>query len=1133
MATEGLLQWANAVRSTMATDPGRALFKEQVQTHGFSFLDGYLDNILSNAKQDALIELVKTPGRKKTLTKKPKLPYKPKEGIALFSEDEGHCQTVPQDSANNGKVTHPISGYHQSTEELSMQTLQAKASNTVLAELISYDPLPVSTATCPTMTDSWHSPHSETKELSIIAEDDETAERSCVSLPVDSTVMQIVQAEEGCTTVNPGNGGRFWTNTQSTFSNGNGADQQASSDKTHDDRRSAEVDASGSIHTPSTNDPDSVRRSYGMVENRGSNEQVISEPLFSIEDGAGRAADVVVPLRDPDSTPPSPKPNDAPFPPLPMVAPLHKSIRTAENSTAIGSSGAVTPGIPVTGKRTSWLQKVRQAKAMEIAGKKTASISSTGSSLHPSSTILLASAKRKSTEAFNGSTEDDEERRHKVAKTTEADTVAMSGSNSNLIADATSTTPLGWVEPTSPLPSEVPLQEKQFVEGGMLDLLKKRVEGLGAHAGKSMGKSLGGSAATALAEARAAAEARIAERNEKENETVTMVHYTASGYSNEKNEEQVFPSKSGPSVPGQSSNPSGTADPVPTVTPLGVSNHSFQPTPVPNTTEIAQGYERQSIVSTTPPSTPPTVKDVFIPPPGPVFNKPPPVFIPPTKSMKDVADNQIEKHNLRSTSKSSMSTHLPSPSDVIFDNDRNPPAWMSSAQDTYAHSQNTNVCDEDDSWPIDEKFSEGVHWIYGDAKDDNTTWSSLPSQQNTANLSQRSTPEQAPSETQFYPTEEHIGVAPDMFDIDMNQKNINVQDETSDSEIEEVTQNATMSTVSLVDLSKSQSQMSNTSSASIHQSQLGFFGQATKLIGNMMGSGKKAKPEVQKVLQKAAIAAKKQQEESDKKAARLKEMENRRQLAIQRKVEEEKTRVIEQEKKIKEENERRKRDREEHTDKRPLKAPSSRKDDDTAKRRKIEAEKKAEQTNALSSSAAYNSSLNTNGVPAHGTRSTEAKSIKSNTSLTAKAKGKVPTKAPTTEEDLRQPSQIVQTQMAARAKAQLQAAKQAQDPPVVPSESIELPDINSEYSDSEDEDRQRTFDPPDWAQSPELKQALQQQSTINPDDIFGAIRPLKMEEIFKTRTSRFRARTSSANWGGTDRLTVEEEREYARRMGFK
>jgi len=52
MATEGLLQWANNIRLTMETDPGRALFKEQVQMHGFSFLDDYLDNILSNAKPE-------------------------------------------------------------------------------------------------------------------------------------------------------------------------------------------------------------------------------------------------------------------------------------------------------------------------------------------------------------------------------------------------------------------------------------------------------------------------------------------------------------------------------------------------------------------------------------------------------------------------------------------------------------------------------------------------------------------------------------------------------------------------------------------------------------------------------------------------------------------------------------------------------------------------------------------------------------------------------------------------------------------------------------------------------------------------------------------------------------------------
>ena len=114
---------------------------------------------------------------------------------------------------------------------------------------------------------------------------------------------------------------------------------------------------------------------------------------------------------------------------------------------------------------------------------------------------------------------------------------------------------------------------------------------------------------------------------------------------------------------------------------------------------------------------------------------------------------------------------------------------------------------------------------------------------------------------------------------------------------------------------------------------------------------------------------------------------------------------------------------------------------------------------------------------------------------------------------------LSQSQTAARVKVQIEALKPVKKY-VVPSEEIELPEINNEYSDhSEDENRIRTFNPPasEWAQSPELRQVLEMQSSINPNDIFGAVRPLKMEEIFKSRTSRFRARTS---WTGTDRLTM-------------
>lgn len=144
--------------------------------------------------------------------------------------------------------------------------------------------------------------------------------------------------------------------------------------------------------------------------------------------------------------------------------------------------------------------------------------------------------------------------------------------------------------------------------------------------------------------------------------------------------------------------------------------------------------------------------------------------------------------------------------------------------------------------------------------------------------------------------------------------------------------------------------------------------------------------------------------------------------------------------------------------------------------------------------------------------------------VSAKGKGKTPAEpedAPT-----KKPAQLQTTEHA--------HAKRLNANPPIASETIELPEPNSEYSDSEDEGgQQRKANAPEWTQSPELRAALESQSRVNPDDIFGPVRPLRMEDIFRTRTSRFRARTSSANWSGPDGLKQEEEREYARRMGFQ
>ncbi|KAF3935912.1 hypothetical protein ABW20_dc0106355 [Dactylellina cionopaga] len=94
--------------------------------------------------------------------------------------------------------------------------------------------------------------------------------------------------------------------------------------------------------------------------------------------------------------------------------------------------------------------------------------------------------------------------------------------------------------------------------------------------------------------------------------------------------------------------------------------------------------------------------------------------------------------------------------------------------------------------------------------------------------------------------------------------------------------------------------------------------------------------------------------------------------------------------------------------------------------------------------------------------------------------------------------------------------------PIYPNpESIELPEIHTDSEDGEDD---KSFRVPKWADSPELRQALQDQLGIDPETIFGPIAPLSMENIFKGRSDRakFRARTSSANWSGADRLTAVE-----------
>ncbi|KAH8804662.1 hypothetical protein F5884DRAFT_796820 [Xylogone sp. PMI_703] len=104
-------------------------------------------------------------------------------------------------------------------------------------------------------------------------------------------------------------------------------------------------------------------------------------------------------------------------------------------------------------------------------------------------------------------------------------------------------------------------------------------------------------------------------------------------------------------------------------------------------------------------------------------------------------------------------------------------------------------------------------------------------------------------------------------------------------------------------------------------------------------------------------------------------------------------------------------------------------------------------------------------------------------------------------------------------------AKSAKSSPHYPNgDNIDLPEICTD-SEDEDSDAGNDFVALSWTNSPDLRKQLVKQESIDPADVFGRPGPLNMEEVFsksKDRWHKFRARTSSANWSGQDRLTEDE-----------
>ncbi|KAH7910944.1 hypothetical protein BJ138DRAFT_1064128 [Hygrophoropsis aurantiaca] len=1274
MASEGgIVGWMSSIRTSMAKDPCRQLFEDQIQNHGFIFLEDYLDNILTGPTQGPIIDLVKTPGRKKAA------PHRTRSATTVAAKAKNIISLSLEEEDVSKENYPPVNSFHKAllqaqqkgpSADVSQQRIDTKSESSNprqqenrkivkilddpevqlpnkpdVPELTVSSPPPPKGAPegqideefAPYPSKSLQTPFQEhPNDLSVIAEGDESPERNRHVMQPQSPPMRARSPAPVEMNISPRPD--ISDVPQQTMHSDISMDHEPVTEV-------ANVTSSSSCNTfqsillnsPEIKHPEAsiqhVALHYkGPASPEADDKDDVIEPVPIIP--SSHSAPVMTTMTAPISDSPRTLPHKSSvpqFPSLPAPSPLRKSMRVArEPSVGPGPLLATTvPAAPALGKRTSWLMKAREVKAMEGAsGRKSALGTGPVGIVAPNGMAgvpgMSSGVKRKSGDMLGAEVfainKNENERKSKTAKISSSDSVPTQAKRSddnvtstfNALATAVSTR----VE-TDPVDIEehlAPLNDGADEEEGFMGRLKRTVEGMGARSGKSMGKSLGGAAAAAaLAEARAAAEARVAERNKPRDSAVDppspslspaplpakdiQMHNVTSDNSTSKGDAR--------SEPRESERRLSLSDLISdseknVAQPRSKEAKKVQPSTARTSQQRSNSHHiGDESTSTTPPNSPPSRNPSFPLPIGPVFNKKPPppvVFMPPVHKQSAAPKAPVKDFSLnipvskafalpaamslgvpaRFGSPPSSQHHQPSTqssqasvlSDAVFDRVSDTPAWMPSTQDTEDDAVDSESVatpaekhmelDDDDSWPLEEKLAGAAQgWTpfnFNTVKEDSMTWSTLPTE------SQRG--DTAPIRRD----EGRSGKLPAKIIGDVDDAPSDTEDSVMElSDLDEMALEPGQSTVNLVDsnMPRSQSQLSVASTASSSQSQAGFFSQASKLVNTMLGGSKKSKPEV-KSLQLAAVAAKKQQEEMDKKATRLKEMENRRQLAIQRKAEEEKTRALEEEKKIREEGEKRKREREEHTDKRPLKATTSKKvEEDPTKKRKLAAEVEKKEVKkppskdkkdipppsklakpslvpsvtkttavlksvknppppALVSSTTYNASQTLVPPPS-------AKLESKVTKITSSIKGKG--KAKPQEDDMsdKLPSQVLQTQMQARAKAQMQAAKL---PDAVPSESIELPDINSEYSDSEDEDRVRTFDPPGWAQSPELRQALQTQSTVNPDDIFGAIRPLRMEELFRTRQSRFRARTSSANWSGTDRLTVEEEREYVRRMGF-
>jgi hypothetical protein len=671
----------------------------------------------------------------------------------------------------------------------------------------------------------------EPKELSVIVEDEEPAECSRMSMRLGSQELVAVGASSHLTQASTPHQDKKATSTadESPEIDKRISTQNGSVSSSADSFHSVELDSprapqysptpphekdTPALPNPALPNPDSAT-------NRSSDTQSASQPLL-----IRRPENLTAPLPEiPPWKPPANRSNEAvtePLPPLPPAdpspPPTTLSIPVREPSSpktlthkasagslfptlpgplpprkstrmprepSTGPVGSATPGAALGGKRSSWLIKAREAKAMEDTGKGMNALGVgiggvTGTSAVTTVHQVPGALKRKSGDLFAGPTnagEGESERRPKVARSFDADIARTTSKVKDVMKgnenEQNHPMRMGtqhqrspqfsfpvFPQPQDPSPgAEEQLTPASEMQDRILDRLKKTVEGLGARVGKSMGKSLGGTAAaTLLAEARAAAEARVVERE--------LAFAPADLPLRDEGRPAMLP----PTTRSPDHSRLSVSDlSMPNEKKLDTNKEFpklFQaPAPSRAHTPAARvGHTSNVSTSTTPPDSPPPNRPVFTLPPIPVFNKLPPVFVPPPKVPRPASPGGEVSSKPPSTfslppataaaltvqptfvvqprqlaALSAQSTFESVASEAVFDGCEDMPAWMPTTQDTeystvydsqpvVLENQYQQLDDDDDSWPLDEKLPPGTVWPFvGDARDDSLTWSDVPS----------------------------------------------------------------------------------------------------------------------------------------------------------------------------------------------------------------------------------------------------------------------------------------------------------------------------------------------------------------------------------------------------------------------